>query len=136
LANELPEPIVHPSALTDATIKCAATGSRGWPSDLLNDLVGLREQGGWHFDPQRLRCLQVHHKLELACPQDRQVGRFLALQDAAEVAGAIGRELEVATAATKRDIVAAFAGLARMRADALLLNPEALFYDRRAPPSD
>jgi ABC-type uncharacterized transport system substrate-binding protein len=46
-------------------------------------------------------------------------------------AAAIGRQIEVVTASTNGDIDTAFATLAKKRADALLISPEALFVTRR-----
>ena len=43
----------------------------------------------------------------------------------------IGRPIEVLTAGTNRDIDTAFASLGQKRADALLVNPHPLFYNRR-----
>jgi hypothetical protein len=31
---------------------------------LFDHLVGAREQHGWNFEPKRLRCLEIDHKLE------------------------------------------------------------------------
>jgi ABC-type uncharacterized transport system substrate-binding protein len=46
-------------------------------------------------------------------------------------AATIGRQIEVLTASSNRDIDTAFASLVRKRADALLVSPDALFNDRR-----
>jgi putative ABC transport system substrate-binding protein len=46
-------------------------------------------------------------------------------------AAAIGRQIEVLTASTNREIDAAFAGLVQKRIDALLVSPDTLFYNRR-----
>jgi len=51
------------------------------------------------------------------------------LQTAAAV---IGRQIEVVTASTKSGIDTAFAKLVKMRADAFLISPEALFVARRS----
>jgi ABC-type uncharacterized transport system substrate-binding protein len=53
------------------------------------------------------------------------------IRDLRAAAVAIGRQLEVLTAGTDRDIDTAFASLVQKRADALLITPEALFRDRR-----
>jgi putative ABC transport system substrate-binding protein len=47
-------------------------------------------------------------------------------------ASAIGRQIEVVTAGTNSGIDMAFATIVRMRADAFLISPEALFVSRRA----
>jgi putative ABC transport system substrate-binding protein len=46
-------------------------------------------------------------------------------------AAGIGRQIEVLTASTNRDIDTAFASMAQKRASALLINPDTLFRDRR-----
>ncbi len=46
-------------------------------------------------------------------------------------AAAIGRQIEIVTAATKSDINAAFATFAKIRADGFLISPEALFVANR-----
>ena len=46
-------------------------------------------------------------------------------------AAAIGRQIEIVTAATKSDIDAAFATFAKIRADGFLISPEALFVANR-----
>jgi ABC-type uncharacterized transport system substrate-binding protein len=53
------------------------------------------------------------------------------IRDLRAAAVAIGRQLEVLTAGTDRDINTAFASLLQKRADGLLITPEALFRDRR-----
>jgi hypothetical protein len=45
----------------------------------------LGEQCGWNLDAERSCCLQVDDEFKLARSRDRQVGRFLALEDAARV---------------------------------------------------
>src|SRR6185437_9051309 len=52
------------------------------------------------------------------------------ITDMRAVAG-IGRQIEVLTASTTRDIDTAFASMAQKRASALLINPDTLFRDRR-----
>jgi putative ABC transport system substrate-binding protein len=62
------------------------------------------------------------------------VDRNTPLTDAAVAdlqAAASGRDIEVLAAATNSDIVPAFATLAQKRADALLITPGQLLYDRR-----
>jgi ABC-type uncharacterized transport system substrate-binding protein len=51
--------------------------------------------------------------------------------DARVAASAIGRDIEVVTAATPRDIDSAFARFMQTRIDALLVSPDALFFNRR-----
>jgi putative ABC transport system substrate-binding protein len=46
-------------------------------------------------------------------------------------ASAIGQKIEVVTASTNQEIDAAFAALVKMRADAFMISPEALFITRR-----
>jgi len=53
------------------------------------------------------------------------------IADAQMAASAIGAKIEVFSAATSREIDAAFAGLLQKRADALLVNDSAFFFERR-----
>src|SRR5262249_28082654 len=53
----------------------------------LDHLVGAGEQRWGHVDAERLGGLEVDHKLVLRGRLHRQVGRFLALEDAIDVAG-------------------------------------------------
>jgi ABC-type uncharacterized transport system substrate-binding protein len=53
------------------------------------------------------------------------------ITEARGAASYIGREIEVLTASTNRDIDTAFASLVQKRADALLVSPEPLFTNRR-----
>src|SRR5262249_60413646 len=53
-----------------------------------------------------------------------------AITDLRAAASSIGRELEVLTAKTNRDINAAFATLVQKRADALFINGDAFFTSR------
>ena len=53
------------------------------------------------------------------------------LRDVQAAALAIGRQIEVLTASTNRDIDMAFASLMQKRADALLVAPGVLFSNRR-----
>jgi putative tryptophan/tyrosine transport system substrate-binding protein len=57
--------------------------------------------------------------------------RLLRLADVQAAASTIGRQIEVLSAGTNRDIDTVFASLAQKRLAALLLNPMPLFYDRR-----
>jgi putative ABC transport system substrate-binding protein len=52
-------------------------------------------------------------------------------RDSQAAASAIGRQIEVLTASTNRDIDLAFASLVQMQADALLVAPGVLFANRR-----
>jgi ABC-type uncharacterized transport system substrate-binding protein len=54
-----------------------------------------------------------------------------SIADLPPAVSAIGRQLEILTAGTTRDIDAAFASLARNPVDALLVSPNALFQNRR-----
>jgi putative tryptophan/tyrosine transport system substrate-binding protein len=54
-----------------------------------------------------------------------------AITDARTAAVAIGRQIEVFTASSNRDIDTAFAALAQKRADAVMFTPDALFDNRR-----
>lgn len=51
--------------------------------------------------------------------------------EAQRIASAIGRQIEILHASTDRDIDTVFAGLVQKRADALLVTPATLFYNRR-----
>jgi putative ABC transport system substrate-binding protein len=53
------------------------------------------------------------------------------IADAQAAAAAIGRQIEILTASTNRDIDTAFASLVQKRIDALLVSPDRLFLDRR-----
>ena len=53
------------------------------------------------------------------------------IKDAQASAMATGRQIEIFTASTNREIDAAFASLAQMRADALLIGPDVFFTNRR-----
>jgi putative tryptophan/tyrosine transport system substrate-binding protein len=53
------------------------------------------------------------------------------ITEARAAASVIGRQIEVLTASTNRDIDTAFASLVQKRADALLVSPEPLFTARR-----
>jgi putative ABC transport system substrate-binding protein len=56
----------------------------------------------------------------------------LSVKDVQAAAATIGRQIEVLTASANRDIDDAFATLVRMRADAILISPDALFLSRVA----
>jgi putative tryptophan/tyrosine transport system substrate-binding protein len=53
------------------------------------------------------------------------------VKDVQAAAAAIGRQIEVFTAANNRDIDAAFASLVQKRAEAFLVSPDGLFSNRR-----
>jgi putative ABC transport system substrate-binding protein len=53
------------------------------------------------------------------------------ITDAQAAAAALGRQIEVFTASTSREIDTAFADIVQMRADALLVSPAILFENRR-----
>jgi ABC-type uncharacterized transport system substrate-binding protein len=55
----------------------------------------------------------------------------LLVRETQAAAAAIGRQIEVYSASTDRDIDTAFAGLVQSRADALLVHPDVLFITRR-----
>ena len=51
-----------------------------------DDLVGAAEQRNWYGEAERSRGLEVEEELDFCRLLDRQVGRLLALEDAARVA--------------------------------------------------
>src|SRR5262245_51125048 len=50
-------------------------------------LVGERDQLVWHVEAERLRGLEIDEQLELGRRLHRKLGRFFALEDAADVFG-------------------------------------------------
>jgi hypothetical protein len=52
-----------------------------------NHLVGAAEQRRRHFEARRLGAFEINRQLILGRCLDRKVGRFLALEDAVDVAG-------------------------------------------------
>jgi ABC-type uncharacterized transport system substrate-binding protein len=67
----------------------------------------------------------------LVNPGNQRVASALTA-DAQAAAAAIGRQIEIFTASTNREIDAAFASIVQKRADALLIGPSPLFFTRRA----
>jgi putative tryptophan/tyrosine transport system substrate-binding protein len=61
-----------------------------------------------------------------------QAEAALSVKDVQAAAATIGRQIEVLTASANRDIDDAFATLVQMRADAILISPDALFLSRVA----
>ena len=68
---------------------------------LLDDLVGGREQRRRDGEAERLSGLQVDDEVELGQLDDRQVGRFLPLKDAAKSRLASSVSVEVATSLSR-----------------------------------
>jgi hypothetical protein len=56
-------------------------------SRLFDHFVSAAEQLCWHFEPQRLRRLQIDHQLELDRGLDGEITGFFALQDAIGIRG-------------------------------------------------
>jgi hypothetical protein len=54
---------------------------------LLDHLIGATLHGLWHGNAERLGGLEVDRKLEFGRRLHRQVSRFLALEDAVDIAG-------------------------------------------------
>lgn len=106
-------------------------------------VVSLNRPGGnvtgvaglnWELAAKRLGLLH-----ELALPQarlavlanPREPTAELFIRDAREAAASVGREIDILTASTSREIDNAFAELVRRQAGALLISPEASFLSRR-----
>jgi hypothetical protein len=53
--------------------------------DLFDHLVGAGKQHGRHLDADRLRCDQVHHKIEFGCLLDRDVARLGSMQNLVDI---------------------------------------------------
>ena len=60
-------------------------------ADSFDHLVGDQEEIAADRQPERIGGLQVDHQLELGRLQHRQVGRFLALEDAADIVAELAR---------------------------------------------
>src|SRR6478736_3242095 len=74
------------SGLKSDIAPCPKSANRRHRS-LFDDLIGAAEQHGWNFEPKRLRCLEIDHKLEFGRLLHRQVGGPLALENSVDVAG-------------------------------------------------
>jgi hypothetical protein len=64
---------------------------------LFDHLVGAREQCRWHLEAKCPCGLQVDDELKLGRAQDRHVGRFLALENAAGITRTPLRAMEIVT---------------------------------------
>jgi hypothetical protein len=64
----------------------AAVSNRSKIAFLLDHLVGAGEQARRHFETNGLGGLEVDHELVLGRRLHRQVGRFLTLKDAVDIA--------------------------------------------------
>src|SRR5436305_2090264 len=71
--------------LTWAGLAPADRASFAWRLPLFDHLVGAGDERRRYVETDRLGCLQVDDELELHRPQDRQVGRLLAFENAAGV---------------------------------------------------
>src|SRR5262245_60594730 len=84
-----------------APIRCCFDQTAVWHSDAargpstpsFDHLVGAREQHCGHFETEYLARLQVDDELELGRPQDRQVGRPLALKNAPAIDADLASEV-------------------------------------------
>jgi hypothetical protein len=85
-------------------------------------LIGESEQLCWHFEPERLCGLEIHHKLEPGRLFHRKLGRLCAFEDSVDVARSSTKKiLEVGTI---RHESLTWAGLAPADwADLLKLDP-------------
>jgi hypothetical protein len=80
-AQELPTPC----ARRERPCSCRAAEQRDELAPSFNHLVGTGDERRRHVQTDRLGCLQVDDELELHRPQDGQVGRPLAFENAAGV---------------------------------------------------
>ncbi len=55
-------------------------------ANLFDHLVGAREQGWRDSDAERLACLQINDQLECGWCLHREIGGFLALENAIDIA--------------------------------------------------
>src|SRR5450759_1587732 len=78
---------------------------------LFDHVVGERQQRRWHFEAERLGGFEVDHELESGGPHDRQVGRFLALENPPGVDA--GLAIGIGQAASARRARAVAGGLMR-----------------------
>src|SRR5262249_10511486 len=77
------------TALPGPDFAPADRASFAWRLPSFDHLVGGHEQLVWNLEAQRLGGLEVDHKFILGRRLHRQVGRFLALEDAIDVASGI-----------------------------------------------
>ena len=64
-------------------MKCAGTDAAA----SFDHLVGAGKQRRWDVDAERLGGLEINHQFEFGRQLDRQIGRFLAFEDAINVTG-------------------------------------------------
>src|SRR5262245_2300387 len=57
----------------------------GEPGVLFDHFVDAHQQGHWHFEAKRSRCLEIDHQLDFDRLLHRQVGRLFTLEDAARI---------------------------------------------------
>jgi len=70
----------------DAILSCVPEPHRtAATASLFDHLIGAGEQRRWNVDAERPGGLEVDDEIELGGPQDRQVGRFLALENVAGI---------------------------------------------------
>ena len=92
----------------------------------------LHERGAWGQAARApARAAAASRALCRARQSEQSACRVARSKDAQAAAAAIGRQIEVLTASTNREIDAAFASLAQKRADALLVGPDPFFNNRR-----
>jgi ABC-type uncharacterized transport system substrate-binding protein len=89
----------------------------------------------WELGAKRLGLLHEllpRAKLFAVLTPPNQPEAALSVKDVQAAASTIGRQIEVLTVSTNRDIDAAFATLVQARTDAILVSPDALFNHRLA----